>query len=177
MSTSKLQRYVSQKLSTHFSKFTIRENIKPSWLITPTGERLELDFFIEEIETAIEVQGKQHYVYVPHFHETLGDFHNQITRDDFKKEVCKTRNIKLYEIYNQEDADLFFIELSKMTDITDLRIYNNLQVYFNLIEEYINLRASRRKIRDFDQRNEFDKNYNWTEYQCTMKKIMAIITI
>lgn len=96
MSTSKLQRYVSNQLNIHFAQHTIRENIRPDWLIGPDGARLELDFYIEELNIAIEVQGKQHYQYVPYFHPKPDSFAKQIARDEFKKITCDKVEVKLY---------------------------------------------------------------------------------
>ena len=97
VSTSKLQRQVSNLLSTHLGQFTIRENYRPDWLSTQHG-RLELDFYIEELETAIEVQGRQHYVYTPHFHSEENGFVAQLERDAAKSRVCRQRGVKLIEI-------------------------------------------------------------------------------
>ena len=103
VSTSKLQRQVSTLLSTHLGQFTIRENYRPDWLSTQHG-RLELDFYIEELETAVEVQGQQHYVYTPHFHGDENGFAAQLERDTAKTLVCRRRGIKLIEIDNFDEA-------------------------------------------------------------------------
>lgn len=105
MSTSKLQKYVSQQLSVHFGQFHIKENYRPEWL-SYDGARLELDFYIEEIQVAIEVQGGQHYTYVPHFHGSYEGFCKGLSRDYFKRSVCSQRLIKLYEFDNEVDAKL-----------------------------------------------------------------------
>lgn len=104
MATSKLQREVSQMLATYLGQYTIRENIRPDWLITETGGRLELDFYIEEPMVAIEVQGQQHYIFTPHFHKTYVDFEAQLLRDRAKREVCESRGIMLYEIVSLNEA-------------------------------------------------------------------------
>lgn len=54
MATSKLQKYTSSLLGKHFGEYTIRENHRPEWMMSRDGKRLELDFFIEELNFAIE---------------------------------------------------------------------------------------------------------------------------
>ena len=103
MSTSKLQRKVSEYLSIHFGRYTIRENTRPEWLIMPTSARLELDFLLEEISLAIEVQGRQHYCYTPYFHGSYGDFQERLARDQFKREQCQAKGITLVEIASDDD--------------------------------------------------------------------------
>lgn len=104
MSTSRLQRYVSRQLSIHFGKYTIRENIRPEWLIMEDGARLELDFFIKELSVAIEVQGAQHYIYIPHFHGNYDGYKKRLRFDRFKKEICFNRGIKLFEVSSKDEA-------------------------------------------------------------------------
>jgi hypothetical protein len=104
MSTSKLQRRVSELLSIHLGQFTIRENIRPDWLLGPNGERLELDFYIEELGIAIEVQGQQHYVYVPYFHGDYDGFRRRLILDRTKKEICEEFDIRLVEIENESSS-------------------------------------------------------------------------
>lgn len=104
MATSKLQRRVGQLLSTHLGQYTIQENTRPDWLITSRGERLELDFYIKELQVAIEVQGAQHYIYVPHFHKTHDNFCRRLKWDSFKREQCSKQGVQLIEIDNEQDA-------------------------------------------------------------------------
>jgi hypothetical protein len=103
MSTSKLQRKTSDTLSLNFGGYTIRENIRPEWLITKTGSRLELDFYIEELGAAIEVQGAQHYTFVEVFHENYAGFESQIERDKCKRAMCDQAGIKLFEVSDERD--------------------------------------------------------------------------
>lgn len=105
MSTSKLQQYVSRKLSERLGAYTIRENIRPAWLLGPAGERLELDFFIEELMTAIEVQGQQHYIYTQYFHGSPENFSRRLEFDRVKRNLCEQYGIELHEVASSSDAD------------------------------------------------------------------------
>lgn len=115
MSTSKLQRRVSEALSVHFGYAHIKENVRPDWLLGDMGERLELDFWIVDLNVAIEVQGEQHYRYVRRFHPTPNSFSQQLRRDRIKRSRCEDRGIMLYEIAS--DFDLW----ETVERINDLR--------------------------------------------------------
>ena len=96
-----MQRKTSELLSTHLGKYTIRENYRPQWL-----DGLELDFYIEELEVGIEVQGIQHYEYIEHFHKTQSGFEEAKRRDERKRHICSDFGIKLIEIACEQDAIL-----------------------------------------------------------------------
>lgn len=104
--TSKLEKYLSNELYTRFGQYSIRQNYRPQWL-----EGLELDFYIEEISIAAEVQGDQHYKFTPRFHKDYDDFLEQRKRDEKKQHICKERNIRLFEVFTEKDADLFIHEV------------------------------------------------------------------
>jgi len=93
MSTSKLQRQVSALLGVHLGQYTIRENHRPEWL-----DGLELDFYIEELRVGIEVQGQQHYEYVPMFHQDYDGFLAQQERDEHKADLCQHLDVALHYI-------------------------------------------------------------------------------
>jgi len=73
-------------------------------MIASTGERLELDFFIEDLSVAVEVQGKQHYVFTTMFHKDYNDFLNRVRLDSEKSLLCLERSIKL--MYISSDVEL-----------------------------------------------------------------------
>jgi len=91
-------------LSHYFNEYTIRENVRPEWLTSPEGTRLELDFYIEEIDIAIEVQGRQHYVYVSHFYADHEAFKRRLLLDRIKRETCTKAQVELIEISSISDA-------------------------------------------------------------------------
>lgn len=103
MATSKLQRYTGEQLSLCLNGYPIKENSRPDWLITPRGERLELDFWIEPLAVAVEVQGLQHVQYSPFFHSTKKAFYDQLRRDKAKKQICLSVGIDLYYVFGESD--------------------------------------------------------------------------
>jgi hypothetical protein len=66
-----------------------KENYRPEWLFG-----MELDFYIEKRNLAIEFNGDQHYVST-----TYGTPDEQIKRDLLKKRICKDRKIRLVVIH------------------------------------------------------------------------------
>jgi hypothetical protein len=106
MSTSKLQRAFSKALSFHFGGYTIRENSRPDWCLSDDMNRLELDFYLPELDVAIEIQGIQHYQYSPFFHESYAAFRAQVQRDKAKKSRCIEYGVHLIEV----DDDQSFAE-------------------------------------------------------------------
>lgn len=93
MATSKLQQQVSALLNIHLGQYTIRENYRPDWL-----DRLELDFYIKELQVGIEVQGRQHFEFLPKFHKDIAGFQAQQDRDLRKADLCTQLRISLYYI-------------------------------------------------------------------------------
>lgn len=104
MSTSKLQIAVGNLLDKAFPQFRIRENYRPDWLISPNLTKLELDFFIEELNVAFEIQGIQHFEFVPHFHGDINGFQKRKSYDEEKKNLCYGAGVELFEIVTLMDA-------------------------------------------------------------------------
>ena len=77
------------------------DKARPSFLNNPvTGGsfNLELDCYNEELNLAVEYNGKQHYEFCPFFHKNKEHFLNQKYRDDMKRRMCKDHNITLIEV-------------------------------------------------------------------------------
>jgi len=104
MSTSKLQIAVGEMLDSTFPEFSIRENHRPDWLKSSSLTNLELDYFIEELSIGLEIQGAQHYQYVPFFHGSIENFDKRKLYDQEKKDLCYGNGIKLIEIFTLTDA-------------------------------------------------------------------------
>lgn len=73
---SKLESYLSKELYTRFGQYSIRQNYRPDWM-----DGLELDFYIQELKLAAEIQGAQHYSFVEFFHKNSKAFEDQKQRD------------------------------------------------------------------------------------------------
>ena len=74
------------------------------------GSKLSIDFYNHTKRLAIEVQGAQQIQYVKHVHRTKANFLNQIKRDFKKIEFCELNNIKLIEIYPEDQLSEDFFE-------------------------------------------------------------------
>lgn len=69
------------------------KTIRPAWLnfrnSSDSRFNLEIDCWCEELQTGVEVNGKQHYAFPNHCHKTAGQFAKQRERDLFKIEACR----------------------------------------------------------------------------------------
>lgn len=113
MATSKLQRFTGDLLDQEFPQFTIRENFRPDWMLSSNLTKLELDFFIEELNIGIEVQGLQHYEYIPWFYKDVNDFEKRKQYDKEKQDLCVGKGVKLIEIASEMDIQIFVYELKE----------------------------------------------------------------
>lgn len=86
-------------------------NKRPNFLKNNiTNRNLELDCFSEKLKLALEYNGKQHYDFIPKFHNTKADFFNQKYRDDIKRRLCMENGIDLIEVpytINHHDIPLY----------------------------------------------------------------------
>jgi hypothetical protein len=73
--------------------------IRPDFLRNDvTGYNLEIDLYNDELKLAVEVQGDQHYKFIPFFHRNKDTFMTQRYRDEMKKQKCMKEGITLIEI-------------------------------------------------------------------------------
>jgi hypothetical protein len=85
-------------LEGYFGKPFIR--VRPDFLRNHvvSGKNLEIDCYNDELKLAVEFQGRQHYQFIPHFHKNKGTYHNQLYRDELKREKCRQNGVKLIEV-------------------------------------------------------------------------------
>lgn len=85
--------YFEQIFKLKFDKY------RPNWLLTDSGNKMELDGFCKELKIAFEHQGLQHYKEIKHFHSDHPDkFVQIIERDKLKLNLCLKRGITLIQV-------------------------------------------------------------------------------
>jgi hypothetical protein len=105
-SRSKFQKEVKKYLYKHWKYDLVFEEFKV------VGTFLTIDFYNHSKKIAIEVQGAQHLQFVKHFHKTRANFVRQIRRDDKKMDFCEINNIKLLQIYPDDElCEEYFLNL------------------------------------------------------------------
>jgi len=71
------------------------------------GLKLYVDFFLIFSSTVIEVQGRQHLEYTPHFHANKLEFYRARQRDELKRRWCELNNIGMVELLYNEDISVW----------------------------------------------------------------------
>ena len=66
---------------------------------------LFLDFFVPNVSLGIEVHGRQHYEYCPHFHKSKLGFLQANFRDRVKQEWCELNKIELVVLKYSDELD------------------------------------------------------------------------
>jgi hypothetical protein len=100
---SKIQTQIGAAIRAKFPHCRIVQNSRPEWLVTPDGQRLELDFYLPWLRIAFEVQGVQHERYVKKFHGDKEGFASQLLRDSEKRRLCGDYGVCLYCVANLKD--------------------------------------------------------------------------
>ena len=69
--------------------------LRPSFLKSFTGRRLELDGYCEALALAFEYQGEQHYDEQHYWNRLGGDFETLRARDELKVALCEAAGVRL----------------------------------------------------------------------------------
>ena len=94
---SKLERQAKVILEEIFKRPFIK--IRPDFLRNEvTGYNLEIDLYNDSLKLGVEVNGDQHYKFIPFFHRNKDAFVKQRYRDEMKKIKCQQEGITLIEI-------------------------------------------------------------------------------
>ena len=81
------------------SVYNIYEEVKLPGSVNPAKKSvLYLDFYIPNAIMGIEVNGQQHYKYVPYFHKSKAGFLQAKARDRAKAEWCELNEITLVQL-------------------------------------------------------------------------------
>ena len=88
---------------------------------------LEIDFYLPEICTGIECQGRQHYQVI-NFFGGIDGFNKTVERDTLKKKLCKENRVNLlyYTEENVMDASTFTDKEKIIEEIKKLHYERNL---------------------------------------------------
>lgn len=70
-----------------------------------SSEKIYVDFYIKDLNTIIEYNGKQHYVPIEHFGGKV-TFESQKNRDNYLRQYCRDNNIKLIEFHYDIDFSI-----------------------------------------------------------------------
>lgn len=135
MATSKLQEYTKTSLLKALSDYEVEiiENSRPYWLLSSDKlTKMELDLFIPKLNLAFEIQGEQHFKYIPYFHKDENDFKRRLMLDQEKKDLCYGKGIQLIEICCEMDIDLFIKDFQENKKPKEKIIYlnNNAEVIY-----------------------------------------------
>lgn len=147
MATSKLQEYTTRKVFETIPHLEIKENYRPYWLNGNGTGRLELDIYIPELKIAIEVQGAQHYIYIPYFHNDYNGFLEQQRRDNIKRDICSIENIELIEVSNYSEAREAIRIIKNIIEVDneiDFNIANRRNIYFRNQDRMLKLSYKQR---------------------------------
>lgn len=79
--------------------------VRPSWLRNPkTNSPLEIDLYSQELNLAVEYNGKQHYEYIPFIHKRESNYKDTLFRDKSKIDLLCKRRVRYIVIpYTQKD--------------------------------------------------------------------------
>ena len=133
-SESIVKLYLETLLNKKFPK------IKPKWLETIDGSRLELDGYCQELGLAFEHHGPQHYEVTKFFHQNdPKKLENQQIRDQLKLSLCEKNGVKVLvvptlgeKIQVSDLKDFIKTELIKL-DIELPSNYDEIEIDINQI--------------------------------------------
>lgn len=107
--TSEIKNYLNNK------NIEYRTEITFSNLLSKRGRRLRIDFYIPSIDTYIEYNGKQHYIFGEKGYFTKEKFDILKENDELKYLYCKENNLNLVQISYKDDHIQILEELLDST--------------------------------------------------------------
>lgn len=117
---SECQVFISERTCRKILEFIYNKPFpkkKPEWLVSLNGGRMELDGYCEELSTAFEYNGEQHYIHSKYYH-TEEKFKEQQSRDREKVQICTERKINLIVVpYTIKYYDLYTYIKNKCKNI------------------------------------------------------------
>lgn len=96
--------------------------LRPKWLTnSDTRRRLELDWFCESLQLAVEYQGRQHRHFTPYFHKDELGFRAQQQRDELKRALLRNIGVQLIEVWYDVHPDHIYRYLANHETVVRLR--------------------------------------------------------
>lgn len=118
-----IQELVKKQLKLWFPDRKIKENFKHPLLLG-----MEIDLFIPDFETAIEINGLQHYLRVKKFFKTQEDFEKQIKRDYMKEKILKREKIRFLPVKHRHDTlDVLRFKMNYLPYFKGIEVDQNLK--------------------------------------------------
>src|SRR3990167_2666948 len=96
-----MEKYITGKFTKVIKDLFPLENIIEE-IYLPGTNNLRLDFYLKIHKTAIEVQGEQHYKFIPFFHKNIFEYLNSQKRDKDKELWCYLNKITLIKLDYRE---------------------------------------------------------------------------
>lgn len=85
--------------------------IKTEYYVRFKGNKLFFDFFLPQYNILVEVQGRQHYEFVKHFHSDIEGFKNSKKRDNLKIDyICENDMCLVIVDYNEDVTKELLLE-------------------------------------------------------------------
>ncbi len=98
--------YWIQKISKYISEVPARQWTHKE-IKGPKGRKLKCDAYFENHNLVLEYNGKQHYIFVHHFHRTVQNFEYQCECDQIKYAKLNELGIKLLVVkFDDEETDV-----------------------------------------------------------------------
>lgn len=97
--------YLSDEVEEAIKRCFPNYRLKKEVYLSYQNEKLFFDYLIEELNVYIEVQGVQHFKYVPHFHGDPFQFYRQRVRDGLKREWAESEGHTLISIDKNTKLD------------------------------------------------------------------------
>ena len=92
----------ARKLLREMYPYVIMEEVS---LPGVSGLALYMDFLVPSLMMGVEVHGRQHYEFVPHFHKNKSSYLQSRRRDAEKKQWCEHNDIVLVELKYSDDEE------------------------------------------------------------------------
>ena len=92
--------------------------VKSEYHVNFKGKRLFFDFYMSQYNIVVEVQGRQHYEFIKHFHGDWDGYNKSKLRDNLKIEYVDLNGLTLVIVDYNEKIDRIKL-LNKIAEAQD----------------------------------------------------------